>query len=49
MLRLLLVEDHAMAARFLSHRSGSGRNHKETWAGCIVALLHHFSFDCFVH
>src|SRR5215213_9554137 len=37
MLRLLLVEDHAMAARFLSHRSGSGRNHKETWAGCIVA------------
>jgi hypothetical protein len=47
MLRLLLVEDHAMAARFLSLRSGSGCNHTETCTGCIVSpnaiwLLVHF-------
>src|SRR5215207_9528495 len=47
MLRVLLVEDHAMAARFLSLRSGSGCNHIEMCTGCIVSpndiwLLVHF-------
>src|SRR5215210_8470116 len=27
-----------IAALLFSHCSGSGRNHRETWAGCIVSL-----------
>ena len=47
MLSLLLVEDDAMAARFLSLRSRSGCNNIEMCAGCIVSpnatwLLAHF-------